>query len=77
VQDATFTEGTAGLGTLWGTGLFTDVEMLIPNAASLVSDNRDAAAAKSKPALAFANDRPPPAKAPGAVQPKSNQWGNP
>jgi len=77
VQDAGFTEGTAGLGTVYGTGLFTDVEMLIPNAASLVSDNRDAAAAKSKPASAPANDRPPPAKMPVGAPPKGKRWGNP
>jgi hypothetical protein len=69
VQDASFTEGTAGLGTVYGAGLFTDVEMLIPNAASLVSDNRDAAAAKAKAAPTPANDQPPPAKVPGAIQP--------
>jgi len=77
VQDASFTEGTAGLGTVYGAGLFTDVEMSIPNAASLVSDNRDAAAARAKAASPPANDRPPPAKMPGAVQPKSKRWGNP
>jgi hypothetical protein len=73
VQDASFTEGTAGLGTVYGAGLFTDVEMLIPNAASLVSDNRDAAAAKAKAAPTPANDQPPPAKMPVGAPPKSKR----
>lgn len=40
-QDATFTEGSVGIGTTNSTGLYvTDVELLIPNKGSLVGDRR-------------------------------------
>ncbi len=49
-KDSAFTEGTVGIGTDSATGLLvTDVEMLIPNKASLVEDRRASVSSAKQP----------------------------
>ena len=49
-KDSAFTEGTVGIGTDNATGLLvTDIEMLIPNKASLVEDRRASVSSAKQP----------------------------